>query len=147
MKQLIIFIFSISLISCNEVPNSTFNKNDNHSISNVKIDTITKLDTVVAETIVEKPENVSPDGSWKVNLNYCEGYLQDYTIVYKNGDSITQKFSDTIPIIGAMDYTKTEWLDSNTYKVPNIGGTTRGYYEMLIFKDGSCKYIEKITVK
>ena len=131
------------MIACNDIPSPILIKNDNDSNIIIQIDTTTKLDTVITKTVIEKPENVSPDGSWKVNLNYCEGYLQDYTVVYKSGDSIIQKYVDTLPIIGAMDYTKTEWLDNNTYKVPNIGGIANGYYEMLIYKDGTCKYIER----
>jgi hypothetical protein len=142
MKQFIIFIFSISLIACNEVSNPTLIENDSDSISNIETNTITELDTVITETVIERLENESPDGSWKVDLNYCEGYLQDYTVILENGDSITIKYNDTLPIIGAMDYTRTEWLDSNIYKVPNIGATANGYYEMLIYKDGTCKYIE-----
>ena len=139
MKQLLLFCTFLTILACNNEPGTEF---FDAKINVSKEKSATTVNTTEEDTIVYA-ENVSPDGSWEVLINNQEGFFIGYTINYKDGSkSISKKVNQEIEIIGGMDHPGPKWLDVKTYQIPNIGGTAKGHYELRIYKDGSCKYIE-----
>lgn len=139
MKLLLLFCTFLTLLACNNEPSKEFFDAKNTSTNEKK----SEIDVNTVEDTTTYAENVSPDGSWEVQINDQEGFFIGYTINYKDGSkSISKKVNQEIEIIGGMDYPGPKWLDVKTYQIPNIGGTAKGHYELRIYKDGSCKYIE-----
>lgn len=142
MKQLLLFSTILFLLACENEPSNAF-LNLKKRITSAKADD--KNIQEISDTVIYA-ENVSPDGSWEVLINDQEGFFIGYTINYKDGSkSISKKVNQEIDIISGMDHPGPKWLDVKTYQIPNIGGTTKGHYELRIYKDGSCKYIEHTT--
>lgn len=139
MKQLLLFCTLLTILACNNEPSTEFFDAKNNVLKEKSAKTV---NTTEEDTIVYA-ENVSPDGSWEVLINSEEGFFIGYIINYKDGSkSISKKVNQEIEIIGGMDHPGPKWLDVKTYQIPNIGGTSKGHYELRIYKDGSCKYIE-----
>lgn len=139
MRTLLYFSLIILLFACADDTSKDFSilKKNDSSANNVAPITSKKEDSVIYG------ENVSPDGSWEIFVNNQEGFFIGYTINYKDGSkSISKKLNSEIEIIGGIDNPGPKWINATTYQLPNIGGTAKGYYELLIYKDGSCKYIE-----
>jgi hypothetical protein len=137
MRPLLYFVAFFLLLSCNDESNFDFFKSKktgddskNPSTSNEQQDS-----TIYAE-------NVSPDGSWQVNINLKEGIFWGYSVVYNTGKIITKKINSGIELIGKMNHPNAKWVNDSTYKIQNIGATNNGYYELIIYKTAACKYIE-----
>ena len=137
MRPLLCFFAFFLLLSCNDESNFDFLKSKktdddskNSSTTNEQQDS-----TVYAE-------NVSPDGSWQINVNLKEGVFWGYSIVYNTGEIITKKINSGIELIGKMNHPNAKWVNDTTYKIQNIGATSNGYYELIIYKTAACKYIE-----
>lgn len=141
MRPLLYFFTFFILFACSDLTNNDFfgNKND---------DVITKnsASTSQKDSIVYA-KNVSPDGSWQININLKEGRFWGYSVVYNTGSIITKKINSGVELIGKMNNPKPKWLNDTTYKIQNIGATSNGYYELIIYKSAACKYIEHFKEK
>ncbi|MBI2279266.1 MAG: hypothetical protein HYU68_01030 [Bacteroidetes bacterium] len=137
MRQLLYFFAFFLLLACNDLTNTDFFDNKKDSDLKKISETIT-----TSEDSVVYAENVSPDGSWQVNINLKEGYFWGYTVVYNIGKIITKKINSGIELTGKMNDPKAKWMNDTTYKIQNIGATTTGHYELIIYKSAACKYIE-----
>ncbi|MGE0561088.1 MAG: hypothetical protein AB7O47_04685 [Flavobacteriales bacterium] len=139
MKQLLLFCTFITILACNNEPGKEFFDAKNNTSKEKNLATVNTLE----KDTTAYAENVSPDGSWEVLINSHEGFFIGYVINYKDGSkSISKKVNSEIDIISGIDHPDPRWIDVKTYQIPNIGGTANGYYELRIYKDGSCKYIE-----
>lgn len=137
MRPLLYFFAFFLLLSCNDLTNNDFFDGENKGYLKEISGTLTaKKDSVIYA------ENISPDGSWQININLKEGYFWGYSVVYDTGKIITKKINSEIELIGKMNHPKTKWMNDTTYKIQNIGATSNGYYELVIYKSASCKYIE-----
>ncbi len=137
MRQLLYFFAFFLLLACGDLTNNDFFGDKNNGDTKEISETITtKKDSVIYA------ENVSPDGSWQININLKEGYFWGYSVVYNTGEIITKKINSEIEIIGKMNNPKAKWINDTTYKVQNIGATITGHYELIIYKSAACKYIE-----
>lgn len=137
MRQLLYFFAFFLLLACGDLTNNDFFGDKNNGDAKEISETITtKKDSVIYA------ENISPDGSWQININLKEGYFWGYSVVYNTGEIITKKINSEIEIIGKMNNPKAKWINDTTYKVQNIGATTTGHYELIIYKSAACKYIE-----
>ena len=137
MRQLLYFFAFFLLLACGDLTNNDFFGDKNNGDAKEISETMTtKNDSVIYA------ENVSLDGSWQININLKEGYFWGYSVVYNTGEIITKKINSEIELIGKMNNPKAKWMNDSTYKVQNIGATTTGHYELIIYKSGACKYIE-----
>lgn len=137
MRPLLYFFAFFLLLACGDLTNNDFFGDKNNGDAKEISETITtKKDSVIYA------ENVSPDGSWQINFNLKEGYFWGYSVVYNTGEIITKKINSEIELIGKMNNPKAKWINDTTYKVQNIGATTTGHYELIIYKSAACKYIE-----
>lgn len=139
MKYCIIFPFLIILFACSNESEQEINKENTPLVNEALIkelqDTTNPLNSI-------HPSNLSPDNSWMVALEVSKGSLISYTIQYQNGDTLTKKIAKKDAISGNVDYTSAQFLDNNTYQIPYFDNTKKEYFELCIYKDGSCKYIE-----
>lgn len=137
MRPLLYFFAFFLLLSCDNESNFDFLKSKKNDDDSKKLSTTNeKQDSVVYA------KNVSPDGSWQVNVNLKEGVFWGYSVVYNTGEIITKKINSGIELIGKINHPNTKWLNDSTYKIQNIGATNNGYYELIIYKTAACKYIE-----
>ncbi len=146
MKILLILIITFSFIGCN-TPSSP---QINNKIEQIKptleeepILTHSTEDTLIEETY---PSPYCIDSSWHVYSDIQEGFFMSYRIAYNNRKDTTVSTDEESPAIGGVDHPEPYYLDSVTYLVPNVGGSPKGYYSLFIYKDGSHKYVENITV-
>lgn len=139
MRPLLYFFAFILLLACNDESTNGF-------FGSKKEDAASKNSKPVAtpEDSIVYAENVSPDGSWQININLKEGAFWGYTITYDSGKIITKKINSGVELIGKMKEPKTTWVNDSTYKIHNIGASTNGYYELIIYKSASCKYIKHL---
>jgi hypothetical protein len=66
-------------------------------------------------------------------------------IPYKPGKDTTLLVENSIGILGAMDHPNAHLMNDTTYFIPNVGGSSLGYFQLFIYKNGTCKYVEQIS--
>ena len=136
MKYTFIFSFLIFLFACSNESVQKINKENTPLVNEALIkelqDTSNPLNSI-------HPSNLSPDNSWMIALEISKGNLLSYTIHYQNGDSLTNKIAKKDAISGEVDYTSAQFLNNNTYQIPYFDNTKKEYFELCIYKDGTCK--------
>ena len=146
MRISFLLIALIILIACNS--------SSKHSTPSENSDTTTfEEKSLIKDTTIEvveeeaKPSYPSPyclDSSWRVFYDNIEGFFISYTVKYPSGKDTTVMFDESVPVIGAIDHPGPYYVDSVTYLIPNIGSSKNGYFQLYIYKDGTCKYVEKV---
>lgn len=86
------------------------------------------------------------DRSWSVHLEINEGFFEGYHVYYPDREHIEVLHDESVPVLGGVDYPDPYYIDSITYFIPNVGGSAKGYFQLYIYKDGSCKYNEVILI-
>ena len=137
MRPLLYFFAFFLLLACNDESNFDFLKS-----KKTGDDSKNSSSTTEQQESIVYAENVSPDGSWQVNVNLKEGVFWGYSVVYNTGEIITKKINSGIELIGKMNHPNAKWVNDSTYKIQNIGATNNGYYELIIYKTAACKYVE-----
>ncbi|PCJ28080.1 MAG: hypothetical protein COA97_02045 [Flavobacteriales bacterium] len=101
---------------------------------------------VLEETIATGyPAKHCLDSSWRVVSDIQEGFFFSYTIYYKSGKDTTVLANDSVPVLGAVDYPPAHYINDTTYFFPNVGGSSLGHFQLYIYKNGTCKYVEQIS--
>lgn len=90
------------------------------------------------------PGYVSPDSSWSASLTIEEVNLTEFIIHHKDGEINTTELKVPNDLIGEVDFTTVKWTKSGNMLLPNVGGTSDGYYELTIDKKGIYKYTKRI---
>jgi len=135
IKFFLISFVIITLFSCG-------NNEDEKRLD--PLEHVTPVEESIEDTVLY-PAEYCLDSSWRVSSDVQEGFFLSYTINYKSGKDTTVLLDNNIPIIGGVDYPPAHYINDTTYYVPNIGGSSLGYYQLYIYKNGSCKYVEHIS--
>jgi hypothetical protein len=144
MRISLFTLLSVLIISCSEPAEIS---NEGIVVEETTVTTIP--DTVIVleeETTPYYPSFTVEDSSWSVALDIQEGFLLNFTIFYKDGKKLFKDVDNEVPSSGGVDHPQPHFINDTTYIIPNVGSSPLGYYEMLIYKDGTYHFNQIVLV-
>ncbi|TNF48899.1 MAG: hypothetical protein EP305_04220 [Bacteroidetes bacterium] len=142
MRFLFLIVTLYFLNSCNSTNEKVDSTTNDTSIFD---HTEQSINTETNQISTKKlPGYVSPDSSWSVSLTIEEGNLTEFIIHNKDGQINTTELKVPNDLIGGVDFTTVNWTKSGNLLIPNVGGTSDGYYELTINKKGIYNYKKRI---
>ncbi len=137
MKLILSLTFLVLLISCENNDELIIVEPILEELESTSIDNITDSTTYPLDYIL--------DSSWTVASDIQEGFFLSYTISYKSGKDTSVLADENIPLNGGIGHPLGYYINDTTYFIPHVAGSSLGYFQLYIYKNGSCKYEEKIS--
>ncbi len=99
-------------------------------------------DKMTTDSLLNKDPYESPSGDWKVELVLREGSLEEIWLK-ENQFGKVQKIAFEHPeeLIGSIDYTSPVWINNEKISLPNVGGSSFGFFELQIERSGKVTFI------